>query len=135
MKATTTICFCAILFSCNTKGSKQPEDSTAALASDLMAPTSAVQKVSSSLVAASDGSAVDPSGTWAATGEGNTTMVIDKNKQEVYYPDSSQTYTYKVEGDSIKIKDKGTFLLTMKGTDTLIFVGSKRFVWTKKRGR
>lgn len=136
MKTITILSFCAVLFSCN--GSKQTgaqsDDSTALLASDMMAPTSAVQKVS--LAAASDNNAVDPSGTWIAVGKENAAMVIDKSKQEVYYPDSSETCKYKMEGDSINIKYKDytrRFLLKMRGEDTLVFTGDDRQVFYRKK--
>ena len=136
MKTITTLSFCALLFSCNSskQAGAQSDDSTALLASDMMAPTSAVQKVS--LAAASDSNAVDPSGTWIAVGKENAAMVIDKSKQEVYYPNNAETDKYKLEGDSIKIKYKDytkCFLLRMKGEDTLIFTRDDRQVFYRKK--
>lgn len=117
MKTITILSFCAVLFSCNSskQANTQSDDSTALLASDMMAPTSTVQKVS--LAAASDSNAIDPSGTWIAVGEEKAAMVIDKSK---------------MEGDSIKINNQ-RFLLTMKGVDTLVLTGKDRQVFYRKK--
>src|SRR5664279_485223 len=69
-------------------------------------------------------------GSWSLAGEKNASFQI--LEKTIYFLDQPKQYLYKIQKDSLKIKydnyETG-FLVSMKGSDTLIFEGDDRQVY------
>ena len=69
-------------------------------------------------------------GAWALVGSENATFVIEK--QKIVYPETFTSYKYYLSKDSIKIKYDdyiGSYLIKIKGSDTLILSGDEEQVY------
>jgi hypothetical protein len=63
-------------------------------------------------------------GNWALVGTSATTFVIEK--KEIFYPEASVSYAYKMAKDTLRIKYddyEGIFLIRKPHADTLILTG------------
>ena len=69
-------------------------------------------------------------GSWSLPGEKNASFQI--LEKTIYFLDQPKKYAYKIQNDSLKIKYDNyetAFLVSMKGSDTLIFEGDDRQVY------
>lgn len=73
-------------------------------------------------------------GSWSLPGEKNASFQI--LEKTIYFLDQPKKYAYTVQNDSLKIKydnHESAFLVSMKGSDTLIFEGDDRQVYYRFR--
>jgi hypothetical protein len=69
-------------------------------------------------------------GIWAADGDDNATFIIDKDS--MIYPDHGASFAYRLVNDSLYVKYvdyTGRYLVTTKGSDTLILKGDEQEVF------
>jgi hypothetical protein len=69
-------------------------------------------------------------GSWSLAGEKNASFQI--LEKTIYFLDQPKKYAYTIQNDSLKIKYENyesAFLVSMKGSDTLIFEGDDRQVY------
>jgi hypothetical protein len=73
-------------------------------------------------------------GRWSLPGERNASFQI--LEKTIYFLDQPKKYPYEIQNDSLKIKYDNyetAFLVTMKGSDTLIFEGDDRQVYYRSK--
>jgi hypothetical protein len=73
-------------------------------------------------------------GSWSLAGEKNASFQI--LEKTIYFLDQPKQYKYKIQNDSLKItydNHESAFLVSMKGSDTLIFEGDDRQVYYRSK--
>ena len=74
-------------------------------------------------------------GIWASVGMENASFVIEKKK--ISYPETFTSYKYSLFKDSLKIKYDdytGSYLIRMKGADTLVLSGDEEQIYYRFKG-
>ena len=137
MKKILVISVCAFILSCNdssTGKSEASKDSLNTIKSVLDTSINNVMKDSLPNQKPGNELANKILGTWALTGMENASFVIEKKK--ISYTETFTSYKYSLEGDSIKIKYDdytGSYLVKLKGADTLILTGDEEQVYYRIR--
>ena len=137
-KIILVISFYAFILSCtDTNGTKQQSeissDSVSTVTKISLTDTNvAGKKTSIQTREPSNDLATRILGTWALIGGENASFVIEK--KAINYPETFTSYKYSLINDSIKIRYDdyiGSYLLRMKGPDTLILSGDEEQVYCR----